>query len=387
MLTPVGSRKRAKGWSRKEQEWWRTEESGIEAKYRFEKEKRITYESAPHPLFILSSVDQPRAVPFILFFHLAWENDYGSFRPKRPPLILPTTRVRSSPLSLSTLPPTLVSSLLFLSSLRPSNVSIRSRRAFGPRGLLICLPIRTISLRVAHERATIPRIQERARCHAVAPSNLFFESLACSVRFVLGEAAFVGACCLSLPFPRASCSGRQRPTTYSSLSLTTGHLHRGSMGLPGCLNNPGRELHDRPMSIPSTRHLRLPSALVLAWFRDHHQHAGSFYCPPFSPLPSFPSSRSTRKNILCPTRSLFRCIIISNMWRVFCLTGQLSFGRRSLDASLPWLPASNNKVKAFRGRRTICAEEVIALIKPSMKLLHFAKTYKKQTYKKRTYKK
>ena len=32
------------------------------------------------------------------------------------------------------------------------------------------------------------------------------------------------------------------------------------MGLPGCLNNPDRELHDRPMSIPFTRHLRLPSA-------------------------------------------------------------------------------------------------------------------------------
>ena len=203
-----------------ERERRRREEGGVEAKYRFEKEKRITYESALHPLFILSSVDQ-RSLSSSSSTSLG-KTTTGPFAQSDHLLFSPTADVRSfvrppRSSSFSLVPPPLVPSW-------PSNVSIRSRRAFGPRGLLICLPISTISLRVAGqqpcESATVPRIQKRVRCRAVAPSNLFFEPLACSLRFVLGEVAFVEAFSLSLflcgSLERAASNAKGPPPIHLS---------------------------------------------------------------------------------------------------------------------------------------------------------------------------
>ena len=147
----------------------------------------------------------------------------------------------------------------------------------------------------------------------------------------------------SLRFPRTSCFERQRPTTYSSLSLTTGHLHRRSMAHPGCLNNPSRELHERPpLSIPSARHLSIPGrSRGRAFSRDSvitsSSNSSSFstldrstaplFLSPFLPLLRRDSRAKTPFVRRAP--SLFRCIIISNMRRVFCPTAaiKLQFGR------------------------------------------------------------
>ena len=146
------------------------------------------------------------------------------------------------------------------------------------------------------------------------------------------------------------------------------------MALPGCLNNPSRELYERPLSILSARHLRISGrsrgrafsrdSVITTTTSSSSSSSSSSSTSSTAPL-FFLFLSSLRRNSRAKTPfvrrapSLFRCIIISNMRRVFCPTAaiKLQFGRPGLDAGLLSLSfrlrASNNKLEESRARGVV----------------------------------